>query len=81
MSKRSSTGELSIYQRPLHAGTVISSQTTPAYPDGGKGSVGVARQYSGPLGKVGNCQVVASLQYADACDTWPVNARLYLPRE
>lgn len=47
----------------------------------GKGVVGVARQYFGTLGKVGNCQVVVSLQYADARDTWPVNARLYLPRE
>ncbi len=47
-------------------------------PKQGQASVGVARQYSGTLGKVGNCQVVVSCQYADACFSWPVNARLYL---
>ena len=47
----------------------------------GKGSCGVARQYSGTLGKVGNCQVIVSTQYADDKYNWPVNARLYLPEE
>jgi hypothetical protein len=47
-------------------------------PKPGTASVGVARQYSGTLGKVGNCQVVVSCQYADACFSWPVTARLYL---
>ncbi len=47
----------------------------------GNCSVGVARQYSGILGKVGNCQVVVSCQYTDNRYTWPVNARLYLPKE
>jgi SRSO17 transposase len=51
----------------------------------GKASVGVARQYSGTLGKVGNCQVVVSAEYAADATTasrplhWPVTARLYLP--
>jgi SRSO17 transposase len=49
-------------------------------PKQGTASVGVARQYSGTLGKVGNCQVVVSWQYADACFAWPVTARLYLPK-
>jgi len=47
----------------------------------GNNSVGVARQYSGTLGKIGNCQISVSCQYTDAKYTWPVNARLYLPEK
>jgi SRSO17 transposase len=45
----------------------------------GKNSVGVARQYSGTLGKVGNCQVAVTCCYSDPLATWPVSVRLYLP--
>jgi len=47
----------------------------------GNCSVGVARQYSGTLGKVGNCQISVSCQYTDVKYTWPVNAQLYLPEK
>jgi len=42
----------------------------------GKASVGMARQYSGTLGKVGNCQVAVACCYADARASWPVAVRL-----
>ena len=50
------------------------------FPKQGTHSVGVARQYSGILGKVGNCQVAVSLNYAtdDAC--FPLDFGLYLPQ-
>jgi SRSO17 transposase len=47
----------------------------------GKASVGVARQYSGTLGKVGNCQVTVNCHYAERTIAWPVATRLYLPKE
>src|SRR2546429_544106 len=47
----------------------------------GKASVGVARQYSGTLGKVGNCQVGVTCCYSDPQASWPVAVRLSLPQE
>ena len=44
-------------------------------------SVGVARQYSGTLGKTGNCQVTVNCHYAERTLAWPVSTRLYLPQE
>jgi SRSO17 transposase len=46
----------------------------------GRHSVGVARQYSGTLGKVGNCQVTVNCHYAERTLAWPVATRLYLPQ-
>jgi SRSO17 transposase len=45
----------------------------------GRHSVGVARQYSGTLGKTGNCQVTVNCHYAERTIAWPVATRLYLP--
>jgi len=45
----------------------------------GKHSVGVARQYSGTLGKVDNCQVAVSLHWASEQASFPMNWELYLP--
>jgi SRSO17 transposase len=46
----------------------------------GKHSVGVARQYSGTWGKVGNCQVAVTCCYSDLQASRPVAVRLYWPQ-
>jgi SRSO17 transposase len=46
----------------------------------GKASVGVARQYAGTLGKVGNCQIAVPGCYTDPPAMWPVAVWLYLPK-
>jgi len=46
----------------------------------GRHSVGVARQYSGTLGRVDNCQVLVTAHYVDRVFDWPVTGRLYLPK-
>ena len=46
----------------------------------GRQSVGVARQYSGTLGKVANCQVTVNCHYAERTLAWPVATHLYLPK-
>jgi SRSO17 transposase len=47
----------------------------------GKHSPGVKRQYSGTLGKIGNCQVAVSLHAVGARGTLPLGWALYLPEE
>ena len=47
----------------------------------GRHSPGVKRQYSGTLGKVGNCQVTVSLHAAGERGTLPLGWTLYLPEE
>jgi SRSO17 transposase len=49
------------------------------FPKQGRHSVGVARQYSGTLGKTGNCQVAVSLHQAGAEESAILGWRLYLP--
>lgn len=51
------------------------------FPKCGKHSVGVARQYSGTLGKIGNCQIGVSLHYATPHGSMPLDFELYLPKE
>jgi SRSO17 transposase len=47
----------------------------------GSHSPGVKRQYSGTLGKIGNCQVTVSVHAVGARGTQPLGWALYLPEE
>ena len=47
----------------------------------GKHSPGVKRQYSGTLGKIGNCQIAVSLHAVGQRGTLPLGWALYLPEE
>jgi SRSO17 transposase len=47
----------------------------------GKMSVGVARQYSGTLGKVGNCQIGVSISGCTDEASCPLDWRLFIPKE
>jgi SRSO17 transposase len=67
MLKRASVG----------AGVLIIDDT--GFAKKGRQSVGVARQYSGTLGRVDNCQVLVTCHYVDRVFDWPVAGRLYLP--
>jgi SRSO17 transposase len=50
------------------------------FPKQGQHSVGVARQYTGTLGKVASCQVAVTLQLATDREVLGLDARLYLPQ-
>ena len=58
-------------------GLIVIDDT--GFPKQGRHSVGVARQYSGTLGKRANCQVAVSLHYAGPGGDYPLALRLYLP--
>jgi SRSO17 transposase len=51
------------------------------FPKKGRFSVGVARQYSGTLGRTDNCQIGVSVSAASDRASCPVNWRIYLPAE
>src|SRR6266852_9303190 len=51
------------------------------HPKKGKHSVGVARQYSGTLGRIDNCQVAVSLHLAGESVSGCIEYDLYLPEE
>jgi SRSO17 transposase len=49
------------------------------FPKDGTASPGVARQYSGTLGKVGNCQIGVSISAVTDAASCPLSWRLFLP--
>jgi SRSO17 transposase len=71
-----------VAQSPPH-GLLLLDDT--GLPQQGRSAVGVARQYSGTLGKVAHCQVVVSAHSvadeptSSAPVHWPLTARLSLP--
>jgi SRSO17 transposase len=50
-------------------------------PKDGKHSPGVKRQYSGTLGKIGNCQIAVSVHAVGERGTLPLDWALYLPED
>jgi len=51
------------------------------FPKKGRYSVGVARQYTGTLGRTDNCQVATSLHLAGERGSSCIGLRVYLPKE
>jgi SRSO17 transposase len=51
------------------------------FPKDGKDSPGVKRQYSGTLGKTGNCQIGVSVHAVGRRGTVPLGWALYLPED
>src|SRR4051794_22804035 len=49
------------------------------FPKDGTASPGVARQYSGTLGKVGNCQIGVSISAVTDAASCPLSWRLFVP--
>jgi len=62
---------------PERRGLLLLDDT--GFPKKGTASVGVARQYSGTLGKIGNCQVAVTAALWTGARAWLVAAALYLP--
>jgi SRSO17 transposase len=67
-----------VAEATLGNGVLILDDT--GFPKQGRVSVGVARQYSGTLGKVGNYQIAVTCGDTDGQASWPVAVRLYLPK-
>jgi SRSO17 transposase len=67
-----------VAEATLGDGVLVLDDT--GFPKQGKASVGVARQYSGTLGKVGNCQIAVTCCDTDPQAGWPVAVQWYLPR-
>jgi SRSO17 transposase len=66
-----------ITEATLGDGVLVLDDT--GFPMQGKASVGVARQDSETLGKVGHCQIAVTGCHTEPQATWPVVVRRYLP--
>ena len=78
-------------ERALNRQRIAQMLTLPSAGDGvlivddtgfekkGRHSAGVARQYTGTVGKITNCQVTVNCHYAERTLAWPVATRLSLP--
>lgn len=62
---------------PARSGVLVLDGT--GFPKQGDASVGVQRQYSGTLGKIGNCQVAVTAALWTGVQAWLVGAQLYVP--
>ena len=62
---------------PAREGILVLDGT--GFPKQGRASVGVSSQYSGTLGKIGNCQVAVTAALWTGVQVWVVGAKLYLP--
>ena len=62
---------------PARRGVLILDDT--GFPKQGTQSVGVARQYSGTLGRIANCQVAVTAALWTGVRAWLLGAELYLP--
>jgi SRSO17 transposase len=63
---------------PDRRGVLILDDT--GFPKQGTQSVGVQRQYSGTLGKIGNCQIAVTAALWTGVRAWLLGAELYLPQ-
>ncbi|MDP2859438.1 MAG: IS701 family transposase [Bacillota bacterium] len=75
---RKALAELSVESLSSRCGWILDDT---GFPKKGTHSVGVTRQYSGTLGKIGNCQIGVSLNYATDDCCVPLDFELYLPEE
>ena len=62
---------------PARAGILVLDGT--GFPKQGRASVAVQRQYSGTLGKIGNCQIAVTAALWTGVRAWLVGAQLYVP--